>query len=337
MSSISLREIDDVVPSTGSREWWIVYLLAPSVLLALGLVLFPHLVYDQYIWQYLWGPVAADAAGEPVTHEGIRAMKGYNPVNTATYIAIVLYTLPGIREFLETFEIELNTHLAYGFAPILVAGGVMRALEDAGALPTPLDLLFITPPIYVVITALTVAMLLVGVGIREWFDAPQAVPLAAATLGTLWSLVGVAVVIAYGLQPGGVLRPLVMIAAIGIALAFVGGFYGASTWLNRPALGHPLVRLLVFGQMLDAAQNLIGVSFFGYTPKLFITRLVYEATNFSGATFLLKFAAVGLIVWFVTTSEEDVDATWNWLILFAATAVGLPQGVRGALRIVLGV
>lgn len=337
MSSITEGQPSDFIPPRGSRRWWGLYLLAPMVLLLLGLALFPKLIYDQYIWQYLWGPVVADAVGEPVTHEGMRAVKGYNPVNTATYVVILLYTLPGIREFLETFDIALDTQLAYGLAPILVAGGIMRALEDAGVLPTPLDRLFITPPIYVVIAALTVVTLIVGVGLRNRFDSPLAVPLTTATLGTLWSLGGLAAVIAYGLRPDGVLQPLVLVAAIGIALAFVGAFHGMSSRLDRPAFRHPLVLLLVFGQMLDAAQNLIGVTFFGYTPKLFITRLVYEATSFSGSTFLLKLGAVVLIIWFVAGSEEDVQATWNWIILFAATAVGLPQGVRGALRIVLGV
>ena len=79
--------------------------------------------------------------------------------------------------------------------------------------------------------------------------------------------------------------------------------------------------------MVDAAQSLIGVTFFGYTPKLFLTRAIYELTNFVGSTFLLKLGAATLIVYFVATSEEDVTAAWNWLILFAATAVGLPRGI----------
>jgi uncharacterized membrane protein len=337
MSQTVTDRLDQLLPPTGSREWWVVYVAGPIILFVIGLVSFPHWVYDHYIWEFLWGPVVADATGEPVIHEGLQAVQGYNPVNTVTYLAIVLYVLPGVREFFATFELNLNSALAYGLAPILVAGGIMRALEDAGVLPVPLSTLFITPTIYFVIAAITVVTIATGVLLRERFDTPQAVPLTVGSLGAVWSLVGFALVLSYGTRSDVVLRPLVLVAAIGIALGFLGFFYGVGRWLDRPVLGHPMVLLLVFGQMLDAAQNLIGVTFFGYTPKLFITRVVYEATNFSGSTFLLKFGAVALIVWFVTTSEEDVEATWNWLILFAATAVGLPQGVRGALRIVLGV
>ena len=28
---------------------------------------------------------------------------------------------------------------------------------------------------------------------------------------------------------------------------------------------------VIFGQMWDAAQNLVGVSLYGYTPKMFVT------------------------------------------------------------------
>ncbi|PSP90508.1 hypothetical protein BRC90_00910 [Halobacteriales archaeon QS_4_69_34] len=326
----------DRLPPTGSRSWWLLYLLGPFVLLGLGLFAFPELVYDRYVWQYLWGPVVADAAGTPVAHQGVTAVKGYNPVNTLTYVAVAGYALPGVRAFFETFDVELDTALAYGLAPILVAGGVMRALEDAGRLPIPLDRLFVTPPIYFVVAAIAVLALLAGVLVRDRTDLPNAVPTVAAIGGSIWTLAAGAVALAFGLGPGA-FRPLAPVAVLAIAGLVTGAFYAAGTALDRPTLRHPLALLLVFGQSVDAAQNLLGVGVYGYTPKLFITSQVYELTGFAGSTFLLKLGIVTLIVSYVATSEEDVTATWNWLVLFAATAVGLPQGVRGALRIALGV
>lgn len=337
MTSTITDRFKGYVPPTGTGSWWLLYLLTPVVLLALGLVLFPELVYDRYIWQYLWGPVVADGAGEPVTHEGIRAVKGYNPVNTITYVTIMLYALPGAQEFLTTFDIDLDIGLAYGLAPILVAGGVMRALEDAGLLFRPLNLLFITPPIYFTVAAITTVALLVGVVLRRQGNIERAVPLACGTVGTVWSIAGVAVAISFVFGSGRPFRPLVPVATVGIAGLFAAGFYLAGDRLDRQYLQHPLTLLLVFGQMLDAAQNLLGVTFFGYTPKLFVTRVVYDATNFSGSTFLLKFAAVVLIVWAVGSGDEDLTSRWSWIILFVATAVGLPQGVRGMLRVTMGV
>lgn len=327
----------DRVRMRGTVEWWIAYIAGPLLVFGAGLVFIPNLVYDRFVWQFLWGPVVADAVGHPVSHHGIEAVKGYNPVNTVTYLSIVLYALPGVRAFFETFHFEVDTRLAYGLAPILVAGGVMRALEDAGVLPVPLDRLFITPSIYFVVSAITIGTLLLGVWIRDWVDTPAAVPLSVASVGTVWSIAGLGVATSYALRPTTSVRPSVPFIAVGVASLFAGAFYLAGQVWDRPALAHPLTLLLVFGQLLDATQNLLGVGWYGYTPKLFVTQRVYEATGFVGSTFLLKLGVVLAIVWFVASSDEPVETTWHWLILFVATAVGLPQGVRGFLRITLGV
>jgi hypothetical protein len=127
-TSISTR-ISTRIPPTGSLSWWLLYLVVPVLLVGGGLLAFPELVYDRFIWQYLWGPVVADASGRPVTHDGIRATAGYNIVNTLTYLLVILYSLPGLRAFLTTVEIDLTTRLAYNSGrkyfrryPVAVAG-----------------------------------------------------------------------------------------------------------------------------------------------------------------------------------------------------------------------
>jgi uncharacterized membrane protein len=67
----------------------------------LAILAFPTLVYDRFSWQYLWGPVVADAAGRPVAHDGIRAVTGYNAVKTVTYLAAVVFSLPGLWAYLD--------------------------------------------------------------------------------------------------------------------------------------------------------------------------------------------------------------------------------------------
>jgi len=128
------RRVETALPETGSREWWALYLIAPLVLIGGGLLVFPTLVYDRFIWQYLWGPVVADAAGQPVAHEGIRAVRDLHAVNTVTYLAAVVYSLPGLRAYLDQLDASFDARLTYGFAPIIIAGGAMRALEDPGLL-----------------------------------------------------------------------------------------------------------------------------------------------------------------------------------------------------------
>lgn len=335
MSSLTTKSGLERIRTAGTREWWLVYLLGPLILLGVGLALFPRVVYDQFIWQYLWGPVVADAANQPVIHNGVAVVKGYNPINTVTYLVVVLYALPGLREFLTAFEIDLSTRLAYGLAPIIIAGGAMRALEDAGVLPRPLEPFFITPSIYFVTAGITLLALVVGVGVRKRYNISPA--MVVASVGMLWTVLAVGLVVQYGITSGRPVRFIVPILTVGIALLVTGGYYAAGKLGDWIALTRPMYLLMIFGQTWDGAQNLVGSTLYGYTSKMFLTQTIAEWTNFAGSTFLLKVIAVGVIVWVLADGEEEMDYTWWWLIAVITAAVGLPMGVRGSIRIMLGV
>ena len=58
------RRVEIALPATGTREWWVLYLLAPVVLVGAALLAFPTLVYDRFVWRYLrCRDVAAVAGG----------------------------------------------------------------------------------------------------------------------------------------------------------------------------------------------------------------------------------------------------------------------------------
>ena len=333
MSTIP-NSVETTLPKTGSREWWLLYLLAPIVLIGVGILAFPSLVYDQFIWQYLWGPVVADAAGHPVTHEGIRAVRGYTAVNTMAYLAAVAYSLPGLRAYLDHLDVSLDARLAYGLAPIIVAGGAMRALEDIGLLGDA-AVLFITPSIYFVVTLVTVLALGVGALARDrgFLSIPQTI----GVVGTVWAVGAIGWAIWYGVSRAAPMRLWVPVATIGIALGITALYYWVTGVIDAVPLRHPLLILAVFGQTWDGAQNLIGVTFLEYTPKLVVTNHVYQATGFSGSTFVLKLIVTGVIVWYLADAKAEMTHTWWWLMTFFIGALGLPMGVRGSLRMMLGV
>lgn len=334
MNSITTKSGLQQLRTAGTREWWLAYLLGPLILLGVGFALFPRVVYDQFIWQYLWGPVVADAANQPVTYNGITAVTGYNPVNTVTYLVVVLYALPGLREFLSAFKIDLSTRLAYGLAPIIIAGGAMRALEDASVLGSG-DVLFITPTIYFVIAGVTLSGLAAGAVLRD--RGVASVPATVGGLGSIWAILALGVALQYGLTTATTFRPVVPVLTLGIALLVTGGFYLTGSVTGWSALHHPMYLLVIFGQLWDAAQNLIGVSLYGYTPKMFITQQLYQWTGFEGSTFIVKLLAVIFVVWVLADGEEDFPHEQWWVIAMVIIAVGLPMGVRGTIRMMLGV
>lgn len=335
MSTTLTQRASDFLPPTGSRTWWILYLFGPLGAISAGLLVFPDLVFDRYIWQYLWGPVVADATSGTATHEGIIATTGYNLVNTITYLALILYSLPGLNAFLDTADIELDARLAYGLAPLIVAGGAMRALEDASVLTEPLDLLFITPSIYVVVAGITVVTLATGVVLRD--REIISVPFTAGIVGTVWAGVAIGWAIVYGITSADTVRLVVPVLTTTIALSVTGVFYLVGSLIDWQPLHQPIYLLLIFGQMWDASQNLVGVSLYEYAPKLFITNAVYQWTGFAGSTFLLKLLATAAFVWLLVDEEDEMDPRWWWLLAFVGIAVGLPMGIRGSLRMMVGV
>ena len=334
MSTTLTERVSASIPTTGSRNWWLLYVFGPILVVVGGLLAFPDLVYDRFIWQYLWGPVVADASGGSVTHDGIQATAGYNLVNTITYLAVVLYSVPGLQAFLDTLDIDLTTRLAYGLAPIILAGGAMRALEDLGVLGA-LDVLFITPSIYFVIAGVTLVGLAIGAVLRD--RGVASVPTTVGLLGSVWAMLTIGWALLYGVTAAETFRPIVPILTIGIAVLVTGGFYLAGTVTGWSALRHPMYLLIIFGQMWDAAQNLVGVTLYGYTPKMFITQQLYQWTDFEGSTFIVKLLAVILVVWVLADSDDDLPHQQWWLIAVIIIAVGLPMGVRGTTRMMLGV
>ena len=334
MSTTPTERVSANLPPTGSRTWWLLYVLGPIVVVVGGLLAFPDLVYDRFIWQYLWGPVVADASEGPVVHEGIPAMTGYNPVNTISYFAVVLYSVPGLRAFLDALNIDLTTRLAYGLAPIILAGGAMRALEDLGVLGA-LDVLFITPSIYFVIAGVTLIGLAIGAILGD--RGVASVPIIVGLLGSVWAVLAIGWALLYGVTAAETFRPVVPVLKLGIALLVTSAFYLTGSVTSWPALHHPMYLLVIFGQMWDAAQNLVGVSLYGYTPKMFITQQLYQWTGFEGSTFIVKLLAVIFVVWVLADGDDELPHDQWWLIAMVIIAVGLPMGVRGTTRMMLGV
>ena len=119
--------------------------------------------------------------------------------------------------------------------------------------------------------------------------------------------------------------------------ALTVGFYVLGRVGIMTAFTRPIYLLVAFGQLWDGAQNLVGTALFGYESKMFLTHTIYNLTGISASTFLLKLGLVPLVVWILADSEGEMDHVWWWILVVAVIVVGLPMGVRGSLRMMLGV
>ena len=82
-----------------------IYLILIAFLtIFIGIIIYPSLFYDQWIWKYYWGPVVADAQGGIATHNGIQAQEGYTYISEITYGILIILALYGIYKLLKKLK-----------------------------------------------------------------------------------------------------------------------------------------------------------------------------------------------------------------------------------------
>lgn len=271
---------------------WLGITAALTTLLVVGSLFARELVYDRFIWQYFWGPVAADGNGAQCavnrggdvsylfsdadcasaeTAGEIVAYPGYTLVSEVGYVLVLLLALIGVYFLLRRLDIGDSRSLFYALFPFMLFGGALRTVEDAGIaalaagseplIAFPVSALIISPFIYVTVFAVTLAAVGVGValerrGVVDAYEYPVAAIgtlLLAASVGYLTYLAVTTTYVS--------LRPQVLaVVVIGATLT------AAATWLLierfAPAInaGTGLMGLvLLWGHSIDGVANVVGL------------------------------------------------------------------------------
>jgi len=123
-------------------------LLGIIIVILIGYLLAPTLVYDQWIWKHYWGPVVADASGHSVSYHGVAANEGYTILSELTYGVILVCALYGLYKLLKKLEIKIDWHFCLALLPYILFGPVTRVLEDTNYFYEPAVYWFISPLIY---------------------------------------------------------------------------------------------------------------------------------------------------------------------------------------------
>ncbi|SDR42830.1 DUF63 family protein [Natronobacterium texcoconense] len=274
---------------------------ATVLVLAAGVVLlavrFPQRVYVDFIWQYYWGPVVADAhgwgcvawaGGEQVPCAEApgaepTASPGYTFVSYAGYIPTLVLAVIGIVFLIQRLEIERYRAGFYGLFPFMLFGGALRVVEDANvaafrdtgelAIELPWSGFLISPLIYFTVFAVTVVAVVVSV----WLDRNDYVPgyeyplfgigtgLLALTLGYLGYL-------AVAAEYATFYPYLLLTTLVGASIA---------TWLTWEAVERftPEINrgtrymglVVIWAHAVDGVANVIGLDWavaFGHTQNL---------------------------------------------------------------------
>ena len=149
------------------RWRYVALVVAVAVFFIILLAIFPHEIYDNFLWKYFIGPVVADARGHPVEHNGVWAHEGYSMISEIVYGIFMVIFIYLIYLFFERFGVVVNLKFMFSSMPFIIYGSVGRVLEDAGAFEKPLSYLFISPLIYIQVGILFVISILCGIYLKE--------------------------------------------------------------------------------------------------------------------------------------------------------------------------
>ncbi|MFP4170523.1 MAG: DUF63 family protein [Methanomassiliicoccales archaeon] len=129
---------------------WATVLLLPVAVLVVGSLLLPEIFWDDFLYRYFWGPLVSDVEGEVI--DGIA--EGYNVVNTVVYALLLAGALFLLYKGFERLGIRVDAAFVLSTVPVILFGGITRALEDAHLFQGGIAFLFISPFIYLVVIAL---------------------------------------------------------------------------------------------------------------------------------------------------------------------------------------
>lgn len=298
---------------------WTAAFAALVASLAAGALAFPHLVWDRFLWQYFWGPIAADAqSANCAVREGgtvellydasacgvvrgsgaVFAEPGYTVVSEVGYMVVLMFFLVGVYFFLERYDLVNDVQLYYPLVPFMLLGGALRVVEDAtdaavdsGVDPLvgyPLNSLLVSPVIYFVLFALTLGVVFLTNVLAERgtvADGHRALgQIGVALLGlTLAYLTYLGLTTEYVTIYSQMLAVVVVLAS---AIAYLVWRGLAAGWPDVVGATGAIGLFVIWGQAIDGVANVISADFLDalgipleYYSKHPANRYIIEVTD----------------------------------------------------------
>jgi uncharacterized membrane protein len=266
----------------------------------------------EFLWKYIAGPIVAEAIGEPAVWRGVEAVAGYNIFNTVAWAVLGILSILAIQRFLENKGIELDPDKAFKLLPLIILAGILRFTQDAIDLPLIIEILLITPIIYVWIAVVAVTFLYLEDrrGISRYFTGLNAI----SSVALLYFLPAI---------------NLLPVIAVILGASICAGIY-YYIFQGQKFAETPLV-LAVGSQFFEAFSSMFAVSQ-GFEARQILTSTAVDLAGPLG--FLL--VKLGLL-YLALSIYFDLDERWKSILLIALYSIGFGTGIRVLLRVATGV
>lgn len=276
-----------------------------------------------FLWRYFLGPIVADAKNiEVATWKGVESTVGYNIFNTFAWSLLAIMVLYGFYRLFERLEIEFDLETVLYSVPFILMGGLIRFIEDTGAIPFPVSIIAITPLIYIFIALLYLSALAISYRFRRDSIDRYIGLIGAALLIPVFvisSLRALELGFNYGFLVYSIIFPLLLTSV----------FY---IYLRKSSFNTLLYGIAGFSQFFGGAVSMLSVIQGGTQKQL----LAQYSTQIFGAPGIL-IVKIGIVVAALYLLKDIDDVRTEALVLLALIAIGLGTGLRVMMRASTGV
>ncbi len=251
---------------------------------------------------------------------------GYNPVNTVTWAIILGIAVLGLIRLFRRLDLEIDEWLVLHTLPYIFAGSSLRVIEDAELLPPPWKYMLITPLIYFLVFAVTIASLLLTREIlgKDFYR-------GYAAIGILWTILNLLALSKIGFEYPWVIAAVFLLGTVLTAVIYLLRL--RLTWLKF--LDNRYNLAILYAQLLDASSTYIGVDWFGYYEKHVVPTALIDMAGTAAVMFPLKLLILLPVLSMIDKSLTDPSL--RNLTKLALITLGLAPAVRNTLRLALGI
>ena len=253
---------------------------------------------------------------------------GYNIVNTLTWamvLVLCVYILHSLNVF-RRLGVMINRNLIIGVVCYVLFGSSLRVLKDAEIFAPPIQYIFVTPIIYFVVFAVTIAALILSVGI---YKDRYYIPFAVIGLGLTSVNVGVL------LRSEGIVHPGEALLIVALAGLITASIYMGAGFAKIEFLRGRFNIAILGAHLLDASSTTVAIDVLtGYSGKHVVENYLIDLTGTGAVMYPLKLLLLIPMLYLIDSEFDEIEL--RDLLKLVVLVLGLAPGCRNTILILFG-
>ena len=256
----------------------------------------------------------------------------YNIVDTITYAIILGISIFAVLKLLSCLNVDIDRNFILAIVPYILSGSTLRVIEDTGLIQAPWKYMLVTPPIYFVVFAVTVLLLILSIKIA--LKTHHDYYVIFAILGTIWFAANLTILVMLKTPEKLSIPPLIII--LGIAATTI--VYQIAKKINFPCLTDKLNISILASHLFDASSTFVGIDMLRYYEKHVVPTWLINHVGTAAVMYPLKLGIFIPVIYILDTEfKEEKCHTLKNFIKLVILVLGLSPAVRNTLRMTVGV